>query len=105
VANTIGSIFLLPEEKRELESKHKEEVALKTALENRATKKLRPLWYFVVSLCRVLQTADHELTAVDAYWLGLVDEVPGSGLPNLRQSLMKIAETENKAISEKSNES
>jgi hypothetical protein len=46
--------------------------------------KIQPLWYFMVSLCRRLQSADYDLSPEEAYWLGLVDEVPGSDLPNLR---------------------
>jgi ATP-dependent protease ClpP protease subunit len=45
---------------------------------------IEPLWYFVVALCRLLQQGENRLTAVDAYWLGLVDEVVGARLPSLR---------------------
>jgi ATP-dependent protease ClpP protease subunit len=61
------------------ETKHREWI-----LKNCRTK-MEPLWYFAVSLARVLQTADFVLTAQDAFWLGIVDEVPGSGLIPLRQ--------------------
>ena len=44
----------------------------------------QPLWYFMVSLCRLLQSDDFDLNPKEAYWLGLIDEVPGSDLPNLR---------------------
>jgi hypothetical protein len=44
----------------------------------------------MVSLCRLLQEDDYELGAQEAYWLGIVDEVPGSALPNLRE----MAETD-----------
>ncbi len=54
-------------------------------LRQRAQPKIRPLWYFVVSLCRLLQSADYWFTPTEAYWLGLIDEVPGSDLPNQRQ--------------------
>jgi hypothetical protein len=50
-----------------------------------AEPKLQPLWYFMVSLCRLLQEADYSLSPAEAYWMGLVDEVPGSGLPSERQ--------------------
>lgn len=49
--------------------------------------RLQALWYFCVSLSRLLQDDDYWLSAYDAYWLGLVDEVIGSGLPNLRELL------------------
>jgi len=38
----------------------------------------------MVSLCRLLQSDDFDLNPKEAYWLGLIDEVPGSDLPNLR---------------------
>lgn len=46
---------------------------------------LQPLWFFCVSLCQALQEGENELTAEDAYWLGLVDEVNGARhLPSMR---------------------
>jgi ATP-dependent protease ClpP protease subunit len=38
---------------------------------------LEPLWSFFVALCHVLQEGENELTATDAFWLGLIDEVMG----------------------------
>lgn len=38
---------------------------------------LEPLWSFHVALCHTLQEGENELTAADAYWLGLIDEVMG----------------------------
>lgn len=43
---------------------------------------IRPLWLFFVALCYALQEEENELTAVDAFWLGLIDEVIG-GPPDL----------------------
>lgn len=46
---------------------------------------LEPLWSFFVALCHALQDGENELTATDAYWLGLIDEVIGdSGLMSYR---------------------
>jgi ATP-dependent protease ClpP protease subunit len=39
---------------------------------------LRPMWLFFVALCYALQEEENELTARDAYWLGLIDEVVGA---------------------------
>ena len=39
---------------------------------------LQPLWSFFVALCHALQEGENELTPVDAYWFGLIDEVIGS---------------------------
>jgi len=53
-------------------------------LTTKAASRLRQLWYFAVSLARLLQEEDYEFGALDAYWLGLVDEVVGQNLPCLR---------------------
>src|SRR5580698_11665671 len=45
---------------------------------------LQPVWSFFVALCHALQEGENELTAIDAYWLGLVDEVIGEELWNVR---------------------
>ena len=45
---------------------------------------LQPVWSFFVALCHALQEDESELSATDAYWLGLVDEVLGEALPTLR---------------------
>jgi ATP-dependent protease ClpP protease subunit len=46
--------------------------------------KFKPLWQLLVSICRSLQQDEHIISAKDAYWLGLVDEVIGEDLPNPR---------------------
>jgi hypothetical protein len=82
--NLYGLLFLLDEERteyRDLPPTEDKAVWLK----DRALPRIRPLWYFVVSFCRILQTADYVFQPEDAYWLGLVDEVPGTDLINLRQ--------------------
>ncbi len=53
-------------------------------LTDKSAPKLRPIWYLMVSICRLLQGDDYNLPAHQAYWLGLIDEVPGSDLPCLR---------------------
>jgi len=46
---------------------------------------LEPLWAFFVALCHALQEGENELTATDALWLGLIDEVMGeSSFPCFR---------------------
>lgn len=85
-----GVFFLQPEEKTEFEkmppSKHEERIDF---LMEKVVHKLNPIWWFVVSLSRSLQTGEHTLKPVDAYWLGLVDEVIGSDLPCLREMMMQ----------------
>jgi ATP-dependent protease ClpP protease subunit len=38
---------------------------------------IEPVWSFFVALCHALQEGENRLTAKDAYWLGLIDEVLG----------------------------
>ncbi len=42
------------------------------------------LWFLFVFFCRELQTGDFPMTAKEAYWLGLIDEVIGLDLPSPR---------------------
>jgi ATP-dependent protease ClpP protease subunit len=43
------------------------------------------LWFLFVFFCRQLQTGDFPMTATEAYWLGLIDEVIGLDLTSLRR--------------------
>ncbi|HEV2485554.1 MAG TPA: ATP-dependent Clp protease proteolytic subunit [Terracidiphilus sp.] len=45
---------------------------------------LQPMLAFFIAMCHALQEGENELSATDAYWLGLVDEVVGEELWNLR---------------------
>jgi hypothetical protein len=45
----------------------------------------RAVWHFLVSVCRALQQGENRLSPSEAYWLGLIDEVPGTKLANLRE--------------------
>ncbi|MDX2178095.1 MAG: ATP-dependent Clp protease proteolytic subunit [Bryobacteraceae bacterium] len=38
----------------------------------------RPIWLLLIAICKTLQDGEHWLTARDAYWLGLIDEVYGA---------------------------
>lgn len=49
--------------------------------------RFRPVWHFLVSVCRALQQGENRLSAYEAYWLGLIDEVPGLKLATLREML------------------
>lgn len=68
----------------------------KWLLEN-TREKFRSIWYFLVSACRALQQGENRLSAEDAYWIGLVDEVVGK--PELT-SLRQIMETPTKVETE-----
>ena len=87
-----GSLFLTQAQSTEFKGKSKEEQ--KVYLESHAAEKLDVLWYFVVSLCRLLQTKDYKLTPEEAYWLGVVDEMTGSGLQSDREMIEMILPTE-----------
>jgi hypothetical protein len=87
-----GSLFLTQAQSAEFKSKSEEEHNV--YLESHAADKLEVLWYFVVSLCRLLQTKDYQLTPEEAYWLGVVDEVTGSGLQSDREMIEMILSTE-----------
>jgi Clp protease len=87
-----GSLFLTPAQSAEFKGKSKEEQ--KTYLQTHAAGKLEVLWYFIVSLCRLLQTKDYQLTPEEAYWMGVVDEVTGSGLQSDREMIEMILSME-----------
>ncbi len=82
---SFGILFLKPDEFEQyyqLTEKNQDEA--KQWLRDRAEPLVKPMWYFVVSLCRLLQSGEYGLNATDAYWLGIVDEVVGERLPTLR---------------------
>ena len=87
-----GSLFLTPAQSAEFKGRSKEEQ--KIYLESHASDKLEVLWYFIVSLCRLLQTRDYQLTPEEAYWMGVVDEVTGSGLQSDREMIEMILSME-----------
>jgi ATP-dependent protease ClpP protease subunit len=78
-----GELLLSSSERTEFE-KLKSADEQKQLLKEQTESKLEHIWYFAVSLYRLLQSADYSLNPEEAYWLGLVDEVPGLGLPNNR---------------------
>lgn len=85
--NTYGRNFLPADEAKVYDAFPPDKTNAKAEwLKERTNQKIRFLWYFTVSLCRMLQTADFRLTPEDAYWLGLVNEITGRSddLPNER---------------------
>jgi hypothetical protein len=71
-----------------------------------AAPKLLPLWYFTVSLCRLLMQGENRLTPQDAYYLGIVDEVIGTDLIGIRSVAEEVEKKEaaKKAAAAKSND-
>lgn len=83
--NPLGPLFLDPNAIKDYDDRRKKDsVEAETWLHQLVKPIIEPLWYFVVSLCRLLQQGEYPLSAVDAYWLGIVDEVIGEKLPTLR---------------------
>lgn len=79
-----GFFMLAPEEKPEIKALPEEE--RRQRLIEKVGPSLQPIWSFFVALCYALQRGENELSATDAYWLGLVDEVFGDAeLRNLRE--------------------
>jgi ClpP protease-like protein len=74
-----GQFVLTDEQKAELDTIPEAEKEGKTL--EKVTPYFQPLWSFFVALCHALQEGENELTGVDAFWLGLIDEV--IGMPSL----------------------
>jgi len=75
----LGDLFLDDTELAEWKGIRETPAAEKAKwLKTRVESKMHPLWYFVVSLFRLLQQGEFALTPRDAYWLGIVDEVIGA---------------------------
>jgi ATP-dependent protease ClpP protease subunit len=70
-----GAFFLDDTESAELDKVKPEERP--DWLLDRTKNQLHPLWYYFVSICRALQEGENYLSAQDAYWLGLIDEIIG----------------------------
>ena len=65
--------FLTDEQELEISQLPEEQRPLK--IQETVREILRPLWFFFVSVCRQLQKEDYVMSAEEAYWLGLIDEV------------------------------
>ncbi len=93
VRDRYATIFLTPDERQHIKSfaasKAKEQ---KEWQEKTVSPRMLPLWYFVVSMCRLLYEGENPLTAREGFWLGIVDEVAGSDLPCLRVAAEAAAE-------------
>jgi hypothetical protein len=63
----LGKLFLQDSERQEYEQLPADEAKQLDWLKGRVETRLHPLWYFVVSFSRLLQTADYALQP-EAYW-------------------------------------
>lgn len=77
-----GPLFLTDEQRGHFNQLQKTAAreAQAAYLQKHAARKIRMLWFFIVSFCRNLQRADYEFLPQDAYWMGLVNEIIGSEL-------------------------
>jgi ATP-dependent protease ClpP protease subunit len=69
--------FLVDEKERYEINQIGDRQAEQNAWTEKVGPELQPVWTFFVALCHSLQQGENELTAQDAYWLGLIDEVIG----------------------------
>jgi hypothetical protein len=88
-----GEDFLTPAETKQFARLRDDPKKKQAFLMNHAARRLSPLWYFTVSVCRLLMQGENRLTPSDAYHLGLVDEVIGTDLIGFR-SVIEDAEKE-----------
>jgi enoyl-CoA hydratase/carnithine racemase len=94
-----GALLLDPELQEDyeaLQSNEREQYLLEKTRD-----KFKAVWHFLVSLCRALQQGENRLTPEEAYWLGLVDEVPGTALPSVREMIEKFRRDEQEAKAKK----
>lgn len=73
----LGRMSLSKEDKEELDKIPDEETRNAKLIE-KVQPPTQPVLTFFIALCHALQEEDNELTATDAYWFGLVDEVWGN---------------------------
>ena len=93
-----SGFFLAEDEQATLDSQPSEEQFVE--LINKVSDQLRPIWFLLVSIGRLLQKGEYELSAEDAYWFGIVDEVYGrSDLLCLRQFLESGQEEDDSVLS------
>jgi hypothetical protein len=83
---TYGEIFLSEEQKAEQKTLTGTPEEKAKWLAEKAEPKLHPIWYLVVSICRLVQGSDYTFPADEAYWLGFIDEVAGGNLPSIRMA-------------------
>jgi ATP-dependent protease ClpP protease subunit len=93
ICEIYGPLFLGEEEYTEyqaLESSQPENV--NDWMYEKVAARLKPFWYFTVVLCRRLHEGENRLSAEDAYWLGLVDEVVGTPMTGYRSIIESQSE-------------
>ncbi len=75
LAKSFGTHFLSPPEANVYNDLKKDSFEAQAFLLDRVKDQIAVLWYFTMALTRRLLTGETNLSASDAYWLGLIDEV------------------------------
>ncbi len=90
--------FFTPEDQQQLIaaklSSEETEVRANTIVHYR----MAPLWYYTLFLCRLLMERENPLSPLDAFWLGLIDEVAGQDLPTLRKAVEQAPTTQDEVL-------
>lgn len=85
-AEEFGEYFLTPVDREWLARQPgDEEASAKRRLE-RVKARMEPFWFYTLFLCRALMDRENPVAPLDAFWLGLIDEVVGEDLPTLRKA-------------------
>jgi ATP-dependent protease ClpP protease subunit len=83
---TLWKDFLLtPEDEKEIEGLEPQQAQQR--INAKLAPEIVPLRLFLGALCHALQEEENPMTALDAFWLGLIDEVIGEDLPTERKIL------------------
>jgi hypothetical protein len=97
-----GPLFVSAEDWEHLKSIQKD-AERETAKQEKLKPILRPLWLFFVALCYELQTGENDLAAMDAFWLGLIDEVIGAPSDAVPERVIIETPSSNQSTSEAEN--
>lgn len=94
ISQNFGLFFLHKDDAEEYQQNisQKSEAEILAWVEEKIGDRVRTFWYFNVLLCRRLHEGENRLSAEDAYWLGLVDEVLGTPLTGYRNFLKNQAQ-------------
>lgn len=78
-----GNLLLTDEQRKEVDAAA--DAQRRSVLMSKVGRTIRSIWSIFLGICRRLQQSENFLTAEDAYWLGLIDEVIGrADLPSFR---------------------
>jgi ATP-dependent protease ClpP protease subunit len=92
-AKTYRDQFIDPVDEKAVRDQQLDGPGAEMELMKRARLKMMPLWYYTFFLCRSLMERDIFVSPLDAFWLGLIDEVVGEDLPTLRVAIEGFRDT------------